>query len=135
MKILQCISLSLLYLFFLLSCSGDMILSESDQFKIDGVEIQIYSDRFTVKNNRKSNLYYMSIDRDKEMHILWFPISTDENRITPGKKKSITFEDGILGRVEGNQINFHFWYRQKPKSGDMKLIMINPDTNKIEKIF
>lgn len=110
--------LSIFALFFitllLISCSDSI----SDLSKKD-VSLRIDNEHLLVKNNFNHSIYYFAVESGVAAQINWAPLSREENRIRPGRLKSIPL-DSIHAYDPGEEILFYYWSQKEPKNNNIK---------------
>ncbi|MCG2589048.1 hypothetical protein [Rhodohalobacter sulfatireducens] len=112
-RLLSNIALFLITL-LLISCSG----SVSDLSKKD-VSLNIENEHLLVKNNFNHSIYYFAVESGVAAQINWAPLSTEENRVRPGRLKSIPL-DSIHAYDPGEEILFYYWSQKEPKNNNIK---------------
>lgn len=100
--------------FLLISCSD----SVSDLSKKD-VALRIENEQLLVRNKFNHSIYYFAVESGAAAQINWAPLSTDGNRVKPGRTKSIPL-DSIYAYDPGDEILFYYWSQKEPENNNIK---------------
>lgn len=84
----------------------------------DDVSVTINNSDLRIKNNSNHSIYYFAV-RSGPAPVQFAPISTDKNRVRPGRVKKIPL-DSIHIYEPGNEILFYYWSQKEPKNNNIK---------------
>ncbi|MGH1365175.1 MAG: hypothetical protein ACRBF0_16565 [Calditrichia bacterium] len=106
---LRYLILSVIIMFFVSSCS----LFDSSE---DSVDARIVINRLAIENNTGEPIYYFAVGEITSQLIDWAPSVLDENKIRPGEKVLLMFEE--LHLAEEDKKVFVYWWNGIEVTGE-----------------
>jgi hypothetical protein len=118
-RISRCICITL-FVGFLSGCSGDGPFN----YKLDDLEVRVTDKEITVENAASNELYYFVVERNTLARILWFPNSTEENRINPFKRMEFVITEIPGFHQEAKEVVFYYWRTHEPVWDDVEHMIL-----------
>lgn len=106
---------------------------------INGLQFEISDEEFTAINISDQAVYYFAIESVALALIDWVPISTEENRINPRQKFTLSIEELRCCNDEG-ELSFFYWHGNSNQENYhlyheyIQHVRIDPKTKKVYKI-